>query len=105
MRSEIEALANSVGVMLFMEGVPFEAKEHKSRMVSDLLMDAGCEFSYMDIRKNPEAEKVLSEMSGLAKPPFLFVDGKCVGDSKDVARAYDARELLQVIRPYREFAM
>ena len=97
----IEAIKEQIAsnsILLYMKGSPDQPQCGFSAQSSQVLMDCGERFAYIDILSNPDIRANLPSVSEWPTFPQLFIDGELVGGCDIVVEMYQSGELLPMIQ-------
>lgn len=89
-------------VLIYMKGSPEQPQCGFSAQASQLLMQCGARFAYIDILANPDIRAGLPEVSDWPTFPQLFVDGELVGGCDIITEMYQAGELQSLVKEASE---
>ena len=96
----IEKINNQISenkILIYMKGSPDKPQCGFSQRASQILMECGKEFSFVDILNNPEIRQELPSVSEWPTFPQLFVNGELVGGSDIMMEMYQSGELKELI--------
>lgn len=93
----IQEQIDSNSILLYMKGNPEQPQCGFSSQVTQLLMQCGKRFAYVDILSNPEIRSTLPSVSNWPTFPQLFVDGELVGGCDIITELFEKGELQSLI--------
>ena len=97
----IEAINEQIAsnsILLYMKGSPDQPQCGFSAQSSQVLMDCGEQFAYIDILANPDIRANLPSVSEWPTFPQLFIDGELVGGCDIIVEMYQSGELQPMIQ-------
>ena len=97
----IEAINEQIAsnsILLYMKGSPDQPQCGFSAQSSQVLMDCGERFAYIDILSNPDIRANLPSVSEWPTFPQLFIDGELVGGCDIIVEMYQSGELQPMIQ-------
>ena len=94
---ELETHVNDYPVLLYMKGSPDAPQCGFSSKTSQILIECGKPFSFVDILSNPEIRANLPQFSNWPTFPQLFVNGELVGGCDIITELHEAGELQAII--------
>ena len=95
---ELEKQVKDNPVLLYMKGSPDAPQCGFSSKASQILIDCGKPFSFVDILTNPEIRANLPQFSNWPTFPQLFVNGELIGGCDIITELYDSGELESMIK-------
>ena len=94
---ELEKQVNDNPVLLYMKGSPDAPQCGFSSKTSQILIECGKPFSFVDILSNPEIRANLPKFSNWPTFPQLFVNGELVGGCDIITELHEAGDLQAII--------
>ena len=97
----IEAINEQIAsnsILLYMKGSPDQPQCGFSAQSSQVLMDCGEKFAYIDILANPDIRANLPSVSEWPTFPQLFIEGELVGGCDIIVEMYQSGELQPLIQ-------
>ena len=94
---ELEQQVKDNPVLLYMKGSPDSPQCGFSSKASQILIQCGKPFSFVDILSNPEIRANLPQFSNWPTFPQLFVNGELVGGCDIITELHEAGELQAII--------
>ena len=94
---ELETQVKANPILLYMKGSPDAPQCGFSSKASQILIDCGKPFSFVDILSNPEIRANLPEYSDWPTFPQLFIKGELVGGSDIIAEMHESGNLQELI--------
>ena len=94
---ELEKQVKDNPVLLYMKGSPDAPQCGFSSKTSQILIECGKPFSFVDILSNPEISANLPQFSNWPTFPQLFVNGELVGGCDIITELHEAGELQAII--------
>ena len=94
---ELEKQVNDNPVLLYMKGSPDAPQCGFSSKTSQILIECGKPFSFVDILTNPEIRANLPQFSNWPTFPQLFVNGELVGGCDIITEMHTTGELKEVL--------
>ncbi|MDG1680499.1 MAG: Grx4 family monothiol glutaredoxin, partial [SAR86 cluster bacterium] len=94
---ELEKQVKDNPVLLYMKGSPDAPQCGFSSKTSQILIECGKQFSFVDILSNPEIRANLPQFSNWPTFPQLFVNGELVGGCDIITELHEAGELQAII--------
>ena len=94
---ELEKQVKDNPVLLYMKGSPDAPQCGFSSKTSQILIECGKPFSFVDILSNPEIRSNLPQFSNWPTFPQLFVNGELVGGCDIITELHEAGELQAII--------
>ena len=97
-KHEIQEQISSNPILLYMKGSPNTPQCGYSQRASQLLIDCGKPFSFIDILSNPEIRENLPKVSDWPTFPQLFINGELIGGSDIISLMHENGELQEMIK-------
>ena len=94
---EIKEQINANPILLYMKGSPDAPQCGFSSRATQLLIECGNPFSFVDILSNPEIRSNLPKVSNWPTFPQLFVNGELVGGSDIMTELHENGDLEKLI--------
>ena len=94
---ELEKQVNDNPVLLYMKGSPDAPQCGFSSKTSQILIECGKPFSFVDILINPEIRANLPQFSNWPTFPQLFVNGELIGGCDIITELHEAGDLQAII--------
>ena len=94
---ELEKQVKDNPVLLYMKGSPDAPQCGFSSKTSQILVECGKPFSFVDILSNPEIRANLPQFSNWPTFPQLFVDGELVGGCDIITEMHESDDLSSVL--------
>ena len=94
---ELEKQVKDNPVLLYMKGSPDAPQCGFSSKASQILIDCGKPFSFVDILTNPEIRANLPQFSNWPTFPQLFIEGELIGGSDILSELHESVELQNII--------
>ena len=94
---ELEKQVKDNPVLLYMKGSPDAPQCGFSSKTSQILIECGKPFYFVDILSNPEIRANLPQFSNWPTFPQLFVNGELVGGCDIITELHEAGELQAII--------
>ncbi len=93
----IKEQIDSNSILLYMKGNPEQPQCGFSAKVTQMLMQCGKRFAYVDILSNPEIRATLPKVSNWPTFPQLYIDGELVGGCDIVTEMFEKGELQPLV--------
>ena len=93
----IKEQIDSNSILLYMKGNPEQPQCGFSAQVTQMLMQCGKRFAYVDILSNPEIRVTLPKVSNWPTFPQLYIDGELVGGCDLVTEMFETGELQPLV--------
>ena len=93
----IKEQIDSNSILLYMKGNPEQPQCGFSAQVTQMLMQCGKRFAYVDILSNPEIRVTLPKVSNWPTFPQLYIDGELVGGCDIVTEMFEKGELQPLV--------
>ena len=93
----IKEQIDSNSILLYMKGNPEQPQCGFSAQVTQMLMQCGKRFAYVDILSNPEIRATLPKVSNCPTYPQLYIDGELVGGCDIVTEMFEKGELQPLV--------
>ena len=84
-------------ILLYMKGSPDKPQCGFSQRATQILMECGKEFSFVDILSNPDIRETLPTVSNWPTFPQLYIEGELIGGSDIMMDMYQNGELKKLI--------
>ena len=94
---ELEQQVKDNPVLLYMKGSPDSPQCGFSSKASQILIQCGNRFSFVDMLSNAEIRANLPQFSNWPTFPQLFVNGELVGGCDIITELHEAGELQAII--------
>ena len=94
---ELEKQVNDNPVLLYMKGSPDAPQCGFSSKTSQILIECGKPFSFVDILTNPEIRANLPQFSNWPTFPQLFVNGELIGGCDIITELHEAGDLQEIL--------
>ena len=93
----IKEQIDSNSILLYMKGNPEQPQCGFSAQVTQLLMQCGKRFAYVDILSNPEIRSTLPRVSNWPTFHQLYIDGELVGGCDIITEMFEKGELQPMV--------
>ena len=80
-------------ILLFMKGTPEAPRCGFSARATEILIECGAPFSYVDILAHPQVRQELPKIANWPTFPQLWVAGELVGGSDILSQMHESGEL------------